>query len=111
MAMIKVGEYNMLKVLRAVDFGVYLDDGAEGILLPKRFVPDGLKVGEEITVFIYHDSESRLIATTEHPKGIVGDIVKMKAVTVTKQGAFLDWGLMKDIFVPKSKQLGGMREE
>jgi predicted RNA-binding protein (virulence factor B family) len=110
MAMIKAGEYNTLKVLRAVDFGVYLDDGAEGILLPKRFVPEGLAVGNEINVFIYHDSESRLIATTEHPKGVVGDIVKMKAVTVTKQGAFLDWGLMKDIFVPKSKQLGGMRE-
>src|SRR3954447_10837898 len=110
MAMIKAGEYNTLKVLRAVDFGVYLDDGAEGILLPKRFVPEGLKVGDEIKVFIYHDSEGRLIATTQHPTGVVGEIVKLKAVTVTNQGAFLDWGLMKDIFVPKSKQLSGMRQ-
>jgi len=108
--MVKVGDYNELKVLRAVDFGVYLDDGAEGILLPKRFVPEGLEVGNTLNVFIYHDSEGRLVATTQHPKGVVGDIVKLKAVTVTKLGAFLDWGLMKDIFVPKSKQLCGMRE-
>ena len=108
--MIKVGDYSVLKVLREADFGFYLDDGAEGVLLPKRFVPEGLKVGDEIKVFIYHDSEGRLIATTQHPKGVVGEIVKLKAITVTNQGAFLDWGLMKDIFVPKSKQLGGMRE-
>jgi len=106
----KVGDYNTLKVLRAVDFGVYLDDGIEGILLPKRFMPEGLSVGDEVKVFVYHDSEGRLLATTQQPKGVVGDIVKLKAVTVTNQGAFLDWGLMKDIFVPKSKQLSGMRE-
>ncbi len=108
--MMKVGDYNTLKVLRAVDFGVYLDDGIEGILLPKRFMPEGLSVGDEVKVFVYHDSEGRLLATTQQPKGVVGDIVKLKAVTVTNQGAFLDWGLMKDIFVPKSKQLSGMRE-
>src|SRR5436309_14919170 len=103
--MIKVGEYNVLKVLREVEFGFYLDDGAEGILLPKRFVPEGLAIGDEIKVFIYHDSESRLVATTQQPYGITSDIVKLKVVAVTNQGAFLDWGLMKDIFVPKSKQL------
>lgn len=108
--MIQVGDYNVLKVLRAVDFGVYLDDGAEGILLPKRFLPEGVAAGDEIKAFVYHDSEGRLLATTQQPKGVVGDIVKLKAVTVTNQGAFLDWGLMKDIFVPKSKQLSGMRE-
>jgi predicted RNA-binding protein (virulence factor B family) len=108
--MITVGDYNLLKVLRETDFGFYLDDGAEGILLPKRFVPEGLKTGDEIKVFIYHDSEGRLIATTQQPKGVVGDIVKLRVVTVTHQGAFLDWGLMKDIFVPKSKQLSGMRQ-
>lgn len=107
--MIKVGDYNTLKVIRAVDFGFYLDDGEEGILLPKRFVPAGLVIGDEVTVFIYHDSEGRLVATTQHPVGKVGDVVKMKVLTVTEHGAFLDWGLMKDIFVPKSKQLGGMR--
>lgn len=108
--MVKVGEYNTLKVMRAVAFGLYLDDGGEGILLPKRFVPQDAKVGDELRVFVYHDSEDRLIATTQQPKGVVGDIVSLRAVTVTKQGAFLDWGLMKDIFVPKSKQLMGMRE-
>jgi uncharacterized protein len=108
--MVKVGDYNVLKVLRTVDFGVYVDDGAEGILLPKRFMPEGLAIGDDIKVFIYHDSEGRPVATTQEPYGIVGDIVKLKAMTVTNQGAFLDWGLMKDIFVPKSKQQTGMRE-
>jgi predicted RNA-binding protein (virulence factor B family) len=107
--MIKVGEFNTMRVIRAVDFGVFLDDGKEGILLPKRFVPAGLKVGDELEVFVYHDSEDRLIATTQKPLGTVGDIVALKAVSATKQGAFLDWGLMKDLFVPKSKQLGTMR--
>ncbi|MDP9229340.1 MAG: S1-like domain-containing RNA-binding protein [Bacteroidota bacterium] len=106
--MIKAGEYNLLKVLRAVEIGVYLDDGNDGILLPKRFVPQGTKIGDEIKVFVYHDSDDRLIATTLQPKGIVGEIVKLKVVSVTRQGAFLDWGLMKDLFVPKSKQLTGM---
>ena len=107
--MIKVGEYNTLKVIREAAFGLYLDDGAEGILLPKRFVREGTKTGDEVTVFIYHDGEERLIATTQRPKGILGDIVKLKAINVTPQGAFLDNGLMKDLFVPKSKQLLGMR--
>ena len=98
-----------MRVLRSVDFGVYLDDGAEGILLPKRFVPKDVKEGAELNVFVYHDSEDRLIATTQKPHGVVGDIVKLKAVTVTEQGAFLDWGLMKDLFVPKSQQLMQMR--
>jgi hypothetical protein len=107
--MVKVGEYNTLKVLRVVDFGLYLDDGQEGILLPKRFVPTGAKIGDELKVFLYHDGEDRLIATTQEPKGVLGDIVRLKAITVTSHGAFLDNGLMKDIFVPKSKQLVGMR--
>ncbi len=106
--MIKVGEYNVLKVLRQVDFGLYLDDGKEGILLPKRFVPAGLKEGDDIKVFVYHDGEDRLIATTQTPKGILGDIVKLNTISVTPQGAFLDWGLMKDLFVPKSQQLQKM---
>jgi predicted RNA-binding protein (virulence factor B family) len=107
--MARTGEYNNLKVLRSVDFGVYLDDGEEGILLPKRFVPDNVKIGDELTVFVYHDGEDRLIATTQQPKGIVGDIVKLRCVSTTAQGAFLDMGLMKDIFVPKSKQIMDMR--
>lgn len=107
--MIKIGDYNKLKVIRQVEFGVYLDDGAEGVLLPKRWVPAGLQLGDELEVFLYHDSEDRLIATTQHPKGKVGDIVNLRVVGLTPHGAFLDWGLMKDLFVPKSKQLTGMR--
>ncbi len=106
--MIKVGDYNDLEINRAVDFGVYLDDGQEGILLPKRYVPEGSKVGDKIQVFVYHDSEDRLIATTQKPKGKVGDIVKLRAVSSTAMGAFLDNGLMKDLFVPRSKQLSRM---
>ncbi|PUZ19953.1 hypothetical protein GA0116948_11932 [Chitinophaga costaii] len=103
--MIQVGRYNRLSVKKTADFGVYLDGfGESEILLPKRFVPAGLKVGDPVEVFIYHDSENRIIATTQQPLGVVGDIVKLKAVSVTKQGAFLDWGLMKDIFVPLSQQ-------
>jgi uncharacterized protein len=107
--MVKVGEYNTLKVIREAAFGVFLDDGDKGVLLPKRFVPPGTQVGDAIKVFLYHDGEDRLIATTQEPIGKLGDMVKLKAVTVTPHGAFLDNGLMKDIFVPKSKQLQGMR--
>ena len=106
--MVKTGEYNLMKVLRAVEFGIYLDDGNEGILLPKRFVPENLKIGDEINVFVYHDSDDRLIATTQQPLGVMDDIVKLRTVSVTPQGAFLDFGLMKDLFVPKSQQLTGM---
>ena len=107
--MIQVGVYNQLKVIREVDFGVYLDDGGDGILLPKRFVPAGTAIGSNLNVFLYHDGEDRLIATTQHPKGILGEIVKLKVVSVMNQGALLDWALMKDLFLPKSKQLTGMR--
>ncbi len=107
--MIQVGKYNSLKVIRQASIGVYLDNAADGILLPNRFVPENTKEGYTLTVFIYHDGEERLIATTQKPKGIVGDIVKLKAVSVNNQGAFLDNGLMKDLFVPKSLQLTGMR--
>jgi uncharacterized protein len=106
--MVKTGDYNTLRVLRKVDFGVYLDDGEAGILLPKRYVPVGINEGDDIDVFVYHDGEDRLIATTDKPFGVVGDILKMKAVSVTEQGAFMEWGIMKDLFVPKSKQIQGM---
>ena len=107
--MVNVGAYNDLRIDREVAIGLYLDDGKDGILLPKRFVPANIKVGENIRVFIYHDGEDRLIATTQKPFGIVGDMVKLRAVNVTPHGAFLDNGLMKDLFVPTSKQLLKMR--
>jgi hypothetical protein len=101
--MVRMGEYNLLKVIKEKQMGVFLDDGEIGILLPKRFVPPGTKIGDELNVFLYHDGEDRPIATTQEPYGILGDIVKLKAINVTNQGAFLDWGLMKDLFIPKSK--------
>lgn len=107
--MVNAGEYITLSVIRKTDFGVFFDDGAEGILLPNRFVPLNIQMGDKLQVFIYHDSEDRLIATTQKPLGIVGDIVKLKVVSATAQGAFLDWGLMKDLFVAKSQQITGMR--
>lgn len=106
---IKVGEYNTLKIARAFDFGLYLGEGKDVVLLPKRFIPPGVEVGDMLDVFVYHDSEDRLVATTQQPKGIVGDILYLPVVSVTAQGAFMDWGLMKDLFVPRSKQLTGMR--
>ena len=109
MSTINVGKFNLMRVDRKVDFGFYMDDGGEGILLPKRFVPSGLQVGDTISVFVYHDSDNRLIATTQEPFAEVGDIAALKVVTVTSQGAFLDWGLMKDLFVPVSQQLSTMR--
>ena len=106
--MVEVGKYNTLKVLRLTENGLYLDDGKEGILLPKRYMPDNVKPGDELEVFIHHDSDDRIIATTEKPRGILGDIVKLRAVSSNRQGAFLDWGLMKDLFVPKSQQIKDM---
>lgn len=102
--MVQVGKINKLKIAREVDFGLYMDDGKEGILLPKRFVPAGVKIGDELEVFIYHDGDDRLIATTQKPMGMLDDIVFLKTISTTPQGAFLDWGLMKDIFVPLSQQ-------
>ena len=109
MSAINVGQFNLMRVDRKVDFGFYMDDGGEGILLPKRFVPSGLQIGDTISVFVYHDSDNRLIATTQEPFAVVGDIAALKVVEVTSQGAFLDWGLMKDVFVPVSQQLSTMR--
>jgi uncharacterized protein len=107
--MIQVGQYNRLTVQRIKDAGVFLEDGKEGLLLPKRFVPRGTKVGDELTVFVYHDGEDRLIATTQHPFAVVGDIAFLKVVDLSPHGAFLNWGLMKDLFVPRSKQINPMR--
>lgn len=110
--MVQVGNYNKLKVVKEVDFGVYLDDGSgKEILLPKRFVPADLKIDDELEVFVYHDNDGRLTATTQKPYGVVGDIVMLNVRTETHQGAFLDWGLMKDVFVPISQQDTRMRPD
>ena len=107
--MIKMGEYNVLTVIKEKSMGVFLDDGDIGILLPRRFVPPGTRIGDQLNVFLYHDGEDRPIATTQQPLGVLGDIVKLQCVSTTPHGAFLDWGLMKDLFIPRSKQVSFMR--
>lgn len=108
--MIEAGHYYTLKVVKTVDFGLYLDAAGDEILLPKRFVPSGAKEGDDIEVFIYHDNEDRLIATTQRPYATVGEIALMKCVGKTAHGAFLQWGIMKDVFVPLSNMIGRMQE-
>ncbi|MBP6796370.1 MAG: GntR family transcriptional regulator [Saprospiraceae bacterium] len=108
--MLDIGKYHHLRLMRETKQGAYLDDGEDGILLPTRFVPAGAKFGDLIEVFVYHDKEGRPICTTQKPIGKLGDIVLLKAVTVTPQGAFLDNGLMKDLFVPGKNQLTAMVE-
>ncbi|MFZ9718484.1 MAG: S1 RNA-binding domain-containing protein [Chitinophagaceae bacterium] len=108
--MIEAGKFHRLSVVRIKDAGAYLDDSAQGLLLPRRFVPRGTKVGDMLNVFVYHDSENRLIATTQQPKAQVGDIALLTVVATSSHGAFLDWGLMKDLFVPHSKQISPMRK-
>ncbi len=103
--MAKIGVLNNLRVVKEVDFGVYLDGGEhEEILLPRRYVPECCKVDDNIRVFIYLDSEDRFIATTESPYAMVGDFALLKVVAVESVGAFLDWGLLKDLLVPYSEQ-------
>ncbi len=102
---IKLGDYATLKAVREVDFGMYLDGGREGkILLPSRYVPRQLKVGDEIEVFVYLDQDERLIATTETPLARVGEFACLEVAWVNEYGAFLNWGLMKDLFCPFREQ-------
>ena len=104
--MIKIGDYSTLEILKRVDFGVYLDGGPFGeILLPLKYVPENVKVADEIEVFIYNDSEDRIIATTEKPKAKVGEFAFLEVKAVSEYGAFLDWGLLKDLFVPFREQV------
>lgn len=107
----KLGNYNTLKINRKVDFGVYLDagDGVE-ILLPGKYLSDNVRVGDEVDVFVYKDSEDRLIATTEHPFAVVGEMAYLTVSQVNEIGAFLDWGLQKELLVPYSEQRHKMRK-
>lgn len=103
--MIKIGKTNNLKVVKKVDFGLYLDGGESGeILLPKRYVDESMEVGDKLDVFIYCDSEDRLVATTEKPLIEVGEFGLLKAVEVNRVGAFMEWGLQKDLLVPFREQ-------
>jgi predicted RNA-binding protein (virulence factor B family) len=103
--MIKLGDYNTLKIVKSVDFGLYLDGGNSGeILLPTRYVPKNAKIGDELEVFIYLDQDEKLVATTLHPLAKVGDIACLEVAWVNEYGAFLNWGLMKDLFCPFREQ-------
>lgn len=103
--MLKIGEVNRLSVSRLADAGVYLDGGSYGdILLPRRYVSPTCRIGDELAVFIYLDSEDRLIATTEKPLLQVGQCAYLKAVDNTRHGAFFAWGLSKDLLVPYNEQ-------
>jgi len=100
-----LGKFNLLNIVAILDKGAYLDGGELGeILLPQRDLPEDCKVGEKIKVFLYLDSAERLIATTTTPLAQVGEFVSLKVVQVNKIGAFLDWGLPKDLLVPFNQQ-------
>ena len=103
--MAELGKLNTLTVIKKLDFGIYLDGGeGEEILLPRRYVPEGCSVGDQLEVFVYLDSEDMLIATTETPKAEVGECAFLKVIEVNRVGAFLDWGLPKDLLVPFGEQ-------
>lgn len=103
--MAQIGKLNHLEVLKELDFGIYLDGGDLGeILMPKRYVPEGTMLGDFIEAFIYLDSEDRLIATTEKPLAQIEEFALLEVVSVTPVGAFLNWGLPKDLFVPFREQ-------
>ena len=104
--MIKLGDYNTLTAIRRADQGFYLegDEHSGDILLPNRYVPDGLAIGKEIEVFVYLDQDERLIATTEKPAAKVGEFACLEVAWINQYGAFLKWGLMKDLFCPFREQ-------
>ncbi|WP_282013609.1 CvfB family protein [Marinifilum flexuosum] len=105
-----IGQYAELKVAKLVDFGVFLEGEDEAlILLPNQYVPPKTQIDDKIKVFIYRDSEDRIIATTLKPKAIVGEFAVLKVKSVTNVGAFLDWGLAKDLLVPFSEQRDKMQ--
>jgi len=100
-----IGKFNKLKVVKDLDFGLYLEGADLGeILLPRRYVPDGCTIDDEVDVFLYFDSSDRIIATTETPYASVGEFAFLHVKTVDEFGAFLDWGLMKDLLVPFREQ-------
>ena len=109
--MINLGNYNTLEIVKMLDFGAYLTDGTEEILLPKRYVTEEMQIGDEVKVFVYKDSEDRPVATTETPKALVGDFAFMKVKSVNNTGAFMDWGLIaKELLVPFREQKVKMQE-
>ncbi len=113
--MIELGIIQSLEVLRNTQIGAYLnsknDKGKDDILLPKSQVPEGTEIGDEIEVFVYKDSEDRIISTTRKPKLTIGELSVLRVVEITNIGAFLDWGLEKDLFLPFREQVGKIRKD
>jgi hypothetical protein len=112
--MIKLGEMQELEVTKKVDFGVYLksphdEKGDDRILLPLKQVPENTATGDKINVFVYRDSNDRVIATVKRPKIVMGEIAYLKVVQMTRIGAFLNWGLEKDLFLPFKEQVGEIK--
>lgn len=112
--MIKLGEVQELEVVKKVDFGVYLksqddENGENRILLPIKQVPENTQIGDKIEVFVYRDSSDRIISTINRPKIVMGEIGFLKVVEISRIGAFLNWGLEKDLFLPYKEQVGEIR--
>lgn len=109
--MITIGTYNTLRIVKRVDFGLYLDGGEEGeILLPKRYVTPQMHIGDDIEVFIYLDQDERPVATTEQPLAKVGEFAWLEVAWTNQYGAFLKWGPMKDLFCPFREQKQRMEQ-
>ena len=111
--MIQIGKWQTLQVIRSKDFGVYLGEDAgdkDAVLLPRKQVPDDVKAGGKIEVFVYLDSSDRPIATVNKPLITLGEIARLKVASVSKIGAFMDWGLEKDILMPFKEMMGKVRE-
>ncbi|HIX49476.1 MAG TPA: S1 RNA-binding domain-containing protein [Candidatus Mediterraneibacter caccavium] len=100
----RLGEKQVLTVVKTVDFGVYLGSDEERVLLPKKQVPEGIEVGDPVEVFLYKDSSDRMIATTKEPKITLGELAVLEVADVGRIGAFLDWGLEKDLLLPFKEQ-------
>ena len=109
--MVNIGKYNTMKVVKSLDFGIYMDggDGLE-ILMPKRYVPEDTQIGDELECFVYLDSEDRLLATTEQPYATVGEFALLRVNSANQVGAFMDWGVSKELLVPFREQRVPMEE-
>ncbi|AXE16373.1 GntR family transcriptional regulator [Runella rosea] len=105
---LRMGQYNRLQVVKRLEFGIYLDGYEDEILVPTRYVPEGVEIGDYLDVFVYRDSEDRVIATTLEPYGTVGEFAYLTVNAVTAAGVFMDWGLPKDLFVPFKQQRDNM---
>ena len=102
--MMRLGKKQVLTIVKKVEFGVYLGSDEDRVLLPKRQVPEGVEIGDPVEVFLYKDSDDRLIATTHEPKIELGELAVLEVADTGKFGAFLGWGLEKDLFLPFKKQ-------